>query len=664
MRCRSAIYLLTFSLLIFAHISRTQAAPQSSATTLVPVPLQPRPGAPLSGLSPNELKRFKAGKKLFAKQFTAAEGLGPVFNNSSCGACHGNPDPNSMPPLGGSSIGLSMRVTRFGMNTTGSFDPLEAFGGSLLQDNSIPVPASAPPTVQSCQENIPSQANISSRRLSTPTFGAGLVEAIPDADIIANLLNQQPPGKPHLVQAFEDAPGNLRVGRFGWKAQVATVLSFSADAALNELGITNRFLTQENAPNGDAQLLGYCDVVSDPEDLPNSTGKEFIDQVTDFQRFLAAPPQTPKSGMTGERIFRSIGCENCHTSSYTTSNARSLERPLRNKNIKPYSDFLLHDMGAAADQIAQGAAPTTFIRTAPLWGLALRSFFWHDGTKFFSSLSDLDSIIAAHAAPGSDALPSASKYSQLSAADKDLLHRFLISLGRREFDLNGDRRVDHYDISTFKTCYNSTQTISADELCPGWSCAYNSCAVADYDQDKDVNDADLSAFLLAYDEVQFDCDCNDQNDLEQIVQNLVPDLNNDGLPDNPVTCNTGLNSFFQTVGAMPYEPLHIGQPAQFIVMGAVPGSTVYIMADTSGLTGKGALVPGSQVCMNVPGSQNLLQLLGGPSFLTADANGRASIQLTVPNQAPFNQITDLAIQGLAISSSGVRKGIPRIMQVE
>ena len=160
----------------------------------------------------------------------------------------------------------------------------------------------------------------------------------------------------HMVAALEDPMGApLRVGRFGWKSQVATVLTFSADAALNEMGLTNRFLMDDNDPNGiDPPVLMDCDTVLDPEDTPDGQGFDFVDRVTHFQRFLAQPPQTPRSGMTGEGTFDSIGCADCHHTQFTTADDPSLEDALRDQTIQPYSDFLLHNMGTLGDGIVQG----------------------------------------------------------------------------------------------------------------------------------------------------------------------------------------------------------------------------------------------------------------------------------------------------------------------
>jgi CxxC motif-containing protein (DUF1111 family) len=135
-----------------------------------------------------------------------------------------------------------------------------------------------------------------------------MVEAIPDAAIIAledpNDTNGDGiSGRAHRVQPIETPTGPLRVGRFGWKAQIATVLSFSGDAARTEMGLTNRVVPDETAPNGDNALLGQCDPILGIEDQPDSRGLTFVDAVTAFQRYLAPPPQAPRGGMSGEVIF-------------------------------------------------------------------------------------------------------------------------------------------------------------------------------------------------------------------------------------------------------------------------------------------------------------------------------------------------------------------------
>ena len=151
------------------------------------------------------------------------------------------------------------------------------------------------------------------------------------------------------------------------------MLSFSGDASLNEMGLTNALVGTENAPNGNQALLQQYDLVPDPEDQPDGEGFTRIERMDDFQRFLAPPPQTPKSGMTGETLFNTIGCATCHVASYTTGSTP--ETALSGKVIHPYSDFLLHDMGSLGDGIVQGMGTEKLMRTSSLWVslLALRT---------------------------------------------------------------------------------------------------------------------------------------------------------------------------------------------------------------------------------------------------------------------------------------------------
>ena len=242
----------------------------------VGVPPQPRPGDPLPTLSDELLARFEIGKISFNEDLSVENGLGPIFNQTSCGSCHNN-------PVGGAG---SQTVTRFGhIGKKGGFDPLEELGGSLLQSEAIS---------DECAEFVPGGANVTTFRITNGLLAYGLVEAISDQDLIDN-MNSQPAsirGEVHMVSNFEDPTDELHVGRFGWKAQVASVLTFSSDASQNEMGLSNRFLPFDNAPNGNEELLANCDTVADPEDFPDANGYEFIDRVTDFQRLLAPPPQT------------------------------------------------------------------------------------------------------------------------------------------------------------------------------------------------------------------------------------------------------------------------------------------------------------------------------------------------------------------------------------
>ena len=260
------------------------------------------------------------------------------------------------------------------------------------------------------------------RRVTTPLFGAGLIEAIPDATLIAAAAAQKTDGVHGRVSLLNDVTtGTQRVGRFGWKAQQATLLAFSADAYVNEMGTTNRFFPEENAPNGNAALLARADQIQDPEDEVNATtGKGDVDRAADFMRALAPPVRGPSSAavLAGERLFTSINCVTCHTPALLTGPgpvpALSLQR------VPLYSDLLLHDMGTLGDGIAQGPAGPRDLRTAPLWGLGSRPVYLHDGRT-----ESLDEAIRAHAG---EATAARTRYTQLPTAQQEQLRAFLRSL--------------------------------------------------------------------------------------------------------------------------------------------------------------------------------------------------------------------------------------------
>jgi len=364
----------------------------------------PRPassfGDPLPGLTTVQLADFAAG----LDEDTPESGLGPIFNNVSCVACHSTPAP------GGASAILE---TRFGRLANGQFDPLTALGGSLLQNFAIDPAA---------QEVIPPGANVIARRLTTPLFGAGLIEAIPDSAILRNTRARQPDGISGRASMVTDvASGQARVGRFGWKAQQATLLAFAGDAYVNEMGITNRLFPQENAPNGNAALLAQYDTVGDPEDAVDpATGKADIDVFAEFMRMLAPPPQLPltSAAKAGKSLFAQIACNACHLPNMGTG--PSPIAALSKKPVPLYSDLLLHDMGSLGDGIAQGTATPLEMRTAPLWGLRARGPYLHDGRA-----ATVDAAIGFH---DGEAAAARNRYNLLSATQKQQLLEFLSSI--------------------------------------------------------------------------------------------------------------------------------------------------------------------------------------------------------------------------------------------
>jgi CxxC motif-containing protein (DUF1111 family) len=390
-------------------------APLRPPAVALPAPRPPQPagraigeagphGKVLLGLSATEKTDFATGRAEFVNVETPEGGLGPIFNDVSCVACHFQ---------GGVGGGSRVVVTRFGRVTDGVFDPLVELGGPLLQRQAI---ASA------FLETVPSAANVVARRMSTPLFGAGLIEAIPDATLTARAGLVKPDGVKGKAALVQDVvSGSLRVGRFGWKAQVATLQAFSADAYLNEMGVTGRFFPVENAPNGDSTLLAASDKVLDPEDaLAVGVTKSDSDVAADFMRLLAPVPPLAgaASGTPGAAVFRAVGCAVCHVPSLRTG--PSPIAALANKTVGLYSDLLLHDMGKLGDGIAQPTATMTEMRTAPLWGLRVRDRYLHDGRA-----STLDMAILAH---DGEARTARDRYAKLTPTKRNALMVFLTSL--------------------------------------------------------------------------------------------------------------------------------------------------------------------------------------------------------------------------------------------
>jgi CxxC motif-containing protein (DUF1111 family) len=361
-------------------------------------------GDPLRGLSPSELDRFAVGRDAFETVEDAADGLGPVFNGTSCVACHN---------VGGTGGGSEKVETRFGTTTAGAFDPLAELGGSLIQTDGIG-PQDACNFVG---EVVPPQATIVAGRRTTPLFGLGLVDAVPDYVFVALARREarfrpSTAGRPNMVTAVSN--GRLAVGKFGWKGQVPSLFVFSGDAYLNEMGITTPLFPNENCPQGDCTLLA-CDPVPGVDD-----DLEDVEAFRDFMSFLAPPP-LPRLGYAawqGSRLFDQVGCGDCHTRTLTTG--RSDVAALRFRTFQPFSDFLLHDMGSLGDGVAQGQASGREMRTAPLWGLRLQTTLLHDG-----SATSIEQAISAHDGQGRRARD---RFNALSGDRKGKLLAFLRSL--------------------------------------------------------------------------------------------------------------------------------------------------------------------------------------------------------------------------------------------
>ena len=373
-----------------------------------------------------------------------ADGLGPIYNAQSCRECHQNP------LSGGGSQVAELRVGH--RDAGGRFvEPripiargeVIVTGRTLVNDRAI-CPSAAFPD-EEIQERVPDSESVRTFRLSLGLLGDGFVEAVSDQalrDLAAwqcRATHGRVCGKVIEVPVLE-APGTYAVGRFGWKNQQASLLSFSADAYLNEMGITSRLLPEE--------VVKLCDTVADPEDKPDATGLADIDRFARFVRATKAPPRDQRlaasaAAVRGSARFDAAGCATCHVRTLVTAPAGTafhggtyqVPAALGGKAIHPYGDFLLHDVGtgdgivlAVAEHHGRSylymqpsmALTENRLRTAPLWGVRTRSRLMHDG----ESLTLRDAILR-HAGEASDARD---RFVRLSADEQEQLLTFLRSL--------------------------------------------------------------------------------------------------------------------------------------------------------------------------------------------------------------------------------------------
>jgi CxxC motif-containing protein (DUF1111 family) len=366
-----------------------------------------------------------ADRGVFEERDDIAKGLGPVYNAQSCAECHQNPV----------SGGIS-QITEFRaghLDANGNF--IDAPGGSLLNDRAINA---------AIQERRPGTENIFTFRTSLNTLGDGFVEAISNTtlqNISNNQFNQTGgliSGALTVVPVLE-APGQTRFGRFGWKDQQASLLSFSSDAYLNEQGITNRFNLVENTSLGNS--VAAFDPVPDNQPCKSAPsvncgedGDEDINAFAAFMRSTKAPPRdtavaNTSDAIAGSSLFDQVGCSICHVRTITTAaagtvingGAFTVPAALGNKNIHPFGDFLMHNVGTG-DGIVQnaGQASANFMRTAPLWGMRTRGRLMHDG----ETTNRNDSILR-HAGEATFVI---NNYRNLSTTQKNQLITFLQSL--------------------------------------------------------------------------------------------------------------------------------------------------------------------------------------------------------------------------------------------
>ena len=382
-----------------------------------------------NGIDEPEGDSFALDQQLFERDHQAKSddptqtGLGPVYNGTACVTCHENPN------TGGASQITELRVGHTDAN--GNFVNPTIFinnglntitGRSIVNDRAI---------CPQAEEHIPPTENIRALRAVLNTLGDGFVEAVDDQTLVAIATRQaaESGGRIHgevvMAPVFE-APGQTRVGRFGWKDQHGSLLSFGSDAYLNEMGITNRLRPKD--------ATTVCKTTTDPEDVPDTNGLADIDHFAQFIRGTMVPPRDAALAATdsahhGERLFRELGCGTCHVESMVTAPAGTavnggmfiVPAALGNKVIHPFGDFLLHDVGTGDGIVQVGPQDTAHkLRTIPLWGLRTKSRFMHD----LKSLS-LESAIARHKGEAGQA---ADGFEELAPGDKQDLLNFLNSL--------------------------------------------------------------------------------------------------------------------------------------------------------------------------------------------------------------------------------------------
>ena len=358
----------------------------------------------MPGLGPDELGAFAAGKALFDRPFTPEEGLGPLFNQDRCSSCH------DLPTIGGHGAEPVVKASRF--DSAQGCNALTDQGGDLLQF----LVTSHARSLGVRPERLPPDATATTDMRATALYGLGLVAAIPDDAILraADPYDDNEDGisgRPNL-----DSQG--RVGRFGRKAQHATLFGFVEEAARLEMGLTTPSHVLEESANG-VPLPPSADLAPDPE-----IGHAELQLLTDYVRFLAPPrpvlaDDADLSGIReGAKVFEWLGCESCHTPTFrtTTSEIPALDR----KAFRLYSDLLLHDLGPElADTCTPGTTPSEW-KTARLVGLGHRFEFLHDGRA-----QTIEEAILLH---GGEASATRDLYRRLNPSAKQQLLSFLMSL--------------------------------------------------------------------------------------------------------------------------------------------------------------------------------------------------------------------------------------------
>lgn len=392
----------------------------------------------------------QADQTKFEETEAISDGLGPLYNAQSCRECHQNPVTGAASQISELRVGQLSPEGKFLDPEIPIADGKEIIKGrSLVNDRAICPNATFPDS--QIQERVPDSEKIRTFRQSLNLLGDGFVEAVTDQTLI-DLAEKQCRSSHKkicgqvLYVPIVEAPGQTGVGRFGWKDQHASLLSFAGDAYLNEMGITNRLQPDE--------VTNLCNTVSEPNDTPGQDGLSDIDHFARFIRATKAPGRdTTLAASTlvqeGSKLFDKIGCSTCHIATLITApagtkiNGETFTIPpaLGGIAFHPYSDFLLHDVGTG-DGIVQSMtehygrkmyaitwknlsteayqSTRNKIRTAPLWGVRLQPRLMHDG----ASLTFRDAILRHHG----EAAAAVSRFEKLGKSDQEATIEFLKSL--------------------------------------------------------------------------------------------------------------------------------------------------------------------------------------------------------------------------------------------
>ncbi|HWC73018.1 MAG TPA: di-heme oxidoredictase family protein [Gemmatimonadales bacterium] len=366
----------------------------------------PKPGEPLRGLSAAERARFDSGRAVFDSVFTPETGLGPLFNADGCKECHEDPAD------GGTGDEVERHATAFravppsGMRPC---DELAAQGGFVFQNHVTPLLHAA---LGIDSEPIPAAATAVGRRTTPLILGFGLLDAVPDSEILAyaDSDDRDHDGISGRPNRFFDG----RLGRFGRKALVPALREFNDGALAAEQGVTTPAVPTEETVAG-TPVPAATDPAPDPE-----LSAEKAELLTAFVRLLAPPAPLKMSAEAkhGRDVFAHVGCARCHRPSFTTGD--SPIAALRHKEVFAYTDLLLHDMGPDLGDICLALATPTEFRTEPLMGLRFKKQFLHDGRA-----TTVEQAIQQHGGEGGRARD---LFSALPAADRAALLAFLKTL--------------------------------------------------------------------------------------------------------------------------------------------------------------------------------------------------------------------------------------------